>query len=101
MRKRTLIAALFGLTLAACEGAEPPKQQTQTGDRIVIPVGGMSCGSCEAAIEGAAMQCEDVNAVEASAPNGEVVLWIKPGHSADPAIARIKSLGFSPSPQPE
>jgi len=63
----------------------------------------MSCGSCEAAIEGAAMQCPDVNAVDASAPEGEVVLWLKPGTSADPVVARIKSLGFSPSaaPQPE
>jgi len=49
------------------------------------------------------MQCPDVNAVDASAPEGEVVLWLKPGTSADPVVARIKSLGFSPSaaPQPE
>ncbi len=98
-----MTASLAVLSLLACDGSAPRKAPSRTGDRIVIAVSGMSCGSCEAAIEGAAMKYPDVNAVEASAPEGEVVLWIKPGSSADPIVSRIKALGFTPAapPQPE
>jgi copper chaperone CopZ len=85
------------LLLAAigCEAKPPARTQVKTGERLVLAVSGMTCSACEDAVNHGAMACPMVNAVEASATNGEVVLWVQPGSDLGAVKAKINSLGFA------
>lgn len=99
MIRITLIATLLILTSCkeSAEVALPPDTPAKTvhaGERVVIPVRGMHCQNCAKAINQGAKTCKGVNAVEASAADNEVVLWVAPGTDLEAIKAKIDSLGF-------
>ncbi len=93
-----LISTLMIMLSFACDGQPPQQVQSRTGERVVLPVLGMHCGSCENAISQQVMGCEGVSAVAASATEEQVVLWIRPGTDLDAIKSRIRSLGFTVKP---
>ena len=90
--KYLLLIALT-TTLVSCK-PHAPATGTQTGQRNVMPVGGMHCENCEIAIKQIAMTCDGVNDVAASALDEEVVVWVAPGTDLSAVKAKIASLGF-------
>ncbi|MDP7070406.1 MAG: heavy metal-associated domain-containing protein [Phycisphaerales bacterium] len=86
--------------LIGCDGAPPTRPQTRTGDRLVIPVQGMQCSSCEAAISRKVMGIDGVNAVAPSASDAEVILWLAPDTDLNTVTSSIESLGFTVESRP-
>lgn len=68
------LAIIIALLSLGCEGKPPPREQAKIGDRVVLPVSGMTCSGYESAVNQGVMTCPMVNATEASATDEEVVL---------------------------
>jgi hypothetical protein len=92
------LATIIALISLGCEAKPPSREQAKIGDRLVLLVSGMTCSGCEGAVNQGAMTCPMVNAVEASATDEEVVLWVKPGSDLSTVKAKINSLGFAVEP---
>jgi copper chaperone CopZ len=92
------LATIIALISLGCEAKPPSREQAKIGDRLVLLVSGMTCSGCEGAVNQGVMTCPMVNAVEASATDEEVVLWVKPGSDLSTVKAKINSLGFAVEP---
>ncbi len=98
--KRTLLLTTLIIVGSGCQQDAQPTA-TRTGTRVVVPVNGIHCGSCEQAITNSAMECTGVNAAEADSETGELVLWLDPDGSKEVVLAKIEPLGFTRADTPE
>ncbi len=97
-------AALFVGSACGCTATPSASEPARSDhlkpgeDTVVIPVRGMTCGGCEAAIELAVKKLDGVLVVDADHRKGETtVTYVKDKVTVEQVLAAINKSGFQAS----
>ncbi|MFQ5666897.1 MAG: heavy-metal-associated domain-containing protein [Candidatus Binatia bacterium] len=92
-----LFVGLHLFSAVAGSGGTPTLTSTTAGTVITLPVRGMTCVSCELAIESNLRKLDGVLAADASVAQSNVTVRMKPGAvSLDAIAAAIRAAGYKP-----
>ena len=77
-----------------------PRSESPTAQRLTVPVGGMTCSSCERRVGKALRKLPGVEDVEVSATRGSATLRGAHLPARDEIAAAIRSAGYEPAASP-
>lgn len=103
MRKSLLIFSMALISLISCSTGSETTQKVAVSEPIplTIYIDGMTCESCNNAVNTALGELEGVSDVEADYITGKVTLkWQRELVSTDVLLATIEKLGYKASLQP-
>lgn len=93
-----VVLTFGGLNLYTYVKGSPTGKLSELGDHILIPVQGMSCFTCEIAVQSALKKLPGVRQAKASARDGNVLVVYDPQKtSLDPMISAIQQTGYKTS----
>ena len=77
-----------------------PRSESPTAERLTVPVGGMTCASCERRVGKALRRLPGVEHVEVSATRGSATVRGTDLPARDEIAAAIRSVGYEPAAAP-